>query len=400
MRYQLRQAGGCPAILPSGVPWGTAPAHGARFDGERDARHLEDPVDPRPDRAEPVLPRPRDLLRVGPHDRAHLPAARVAVAIVVPMALLAATGHLAWVPYAVFGGFAAAFGRGLARGQRAGMQLEAGGLLVACVVLGTALSALQAPLLVTTLTLGGVAAAASAVADLRRWSPPGPLFPVFATGVCAAVPAVPATIGVAALVATASLALALGVGAAGLLLPGARRAVAGQEARGRRRPSGPVDARLVALHAGICLVAAVTAAGLSTAAGLEHPYWAMVSAVVPVVGRRTSLQLTRAAHRLVGTLLGVALAAGLLALDLPPVGLIVAFGVLQFGAELAVMRHYGLTLLFITPMALGMGALTGPVDIPSLVLDRAADTAIGVGVVVVLLLVTHRLRTAPRGTGA
>ena len=354
----------------------------------------------RPDDAPPLLPRLGDLVRVGPHDRAHLPAARVAAAVVVPMLVLVLTGHLGWVPYAVFGGFAAAFGRGLPRGRRAGVQLEAGTLLVACVVLGTTLSALDAPLLVTTVVIGGVAAVASAVADLRRWSPPGPLFPVFATGVCSAVPAVPATIGASAVVAAAALALALLVGAAGLLLPAGRRAHAAQESWGRPRPSRPVDGRLVALHAAICLVAAVTAAGLSSAAGLEHPYWAMVSAVVPVVGRHTSTQLVRAVHRLVGTLLGVVLAAGLLALDLPSLGLVAAFGVLQFGAELAVMRHYGLTLLFITPMALGMGALTGPVDVGALVVDRAADTAIGVGVVVVLLLLTHRLRTVPRAAGA
>ena len=44
---------------------------------------------------------------------------------------------------------------------------------------------------------------------------------------------------------------------------------------------------------------------ISVGLGFENPYWAMVSAVVPVVGRATSTQLVRAGHRLVGTLLGV-----------------------------------------------------------------------------------------------
>ena len=352
------------------------------------------------DRDDRLLPRPRDLVRVGPHDGAHLPALRVAVAVVVPMVLLAAAGRLEWVPYAVFGGFAAAFGRGLPRFRRTGMQLEAGGVLVASVVLGTLLSASGASLPVTVGVLGLVAGGASAVADLRRWAPPGPLFPVFAAGVCAFVPATGTSVGVSALVAGASLVLALATGLVGVALPHGRAALRTAEGRSWRRHPRPPAGRLVALHAAICVVAAVTAGLLSTALGFEHPYWAMVSAVVPVVGRQTSTQLVRASHRLVGTLLGVGVAAGLLALDLPPVGLIAAFGVLQFAAELSVMRHYGLTLLFITPMALGMGALTGPVDVAALVTDRAADTAIGVGVVVLLLLATHRLRTGRGPTAA
>ena len=61
-------------------------------------------------------------------------------------------------------------------------------------------------------------------------------------------------------------------------------------------------------------------------------------------------------------------------------------------AELTVARNYGLTLLAITPMALGMRALGGPVDVGELVAWRAIDTALGVAVAVVLLLATHRLR--------
>lgn len=357
---------------------------------------MSTPAD-QPDR---LLPHPRELLRVGPHDGAHLPATRVALAVVAPLVALALLGRLEWAPYAVFGGFAAAFGRGLPRFRRLGMQLEAGAVLVTGVMLGTTLSALHAPLGVTILVIGLVAGGASAVADLRRWAPPGPLFPVFGTGVCAFVPAEPATVGVAALVSVAALALALAAGLAGLLLPRGRAALRAPGGTSWRRRPQPPETRLVVLHAALCLVAAVVAGALSVAVGLDHPYWAMVSAVVPVVGRHTSVQLVRATHRLVGTLLGVVLAAGLLSLDLPPAGLIVAFGLLQFGAELAVLRHYGLTLLFITPMALGMGALTGPVDVGALVVDRAADTALGVAVVVALLLATHRLRTGGRPAGA
>ncbi|WP_423922647.1 FUSC family protein [Frigoribacterium sp. 2-23] len=345
--------------------------------------------------SERLLPHPRELLRVGPHDRAHRAALRVALAVVVPLVVLALIGHLDWAAYAVFGAFAAPFGRNLARFQRLGMQVEAGLLLVACVVLGATLSALHPPVWLPVLVIGVVAGLASAVSDLRRWSPPGPLFFVFGLGVTAFVPATPASIGIAAVVSLAGLATALTATVAGAALPRGRRKRASPLGRRWSRDMPPLDGRRTALHAAICLAASIVAGLISIAVGLDHPYWAMVSAVVPVVGRSTSAQLVRAGHRLLGTLIGVAAAAALLSVGLDDVGLIVAFGMLQFGAEMAVLRHYGLTLVFITPMALGMPALTGPVDVGSLVLDRTLDTALGIAVVVIALLATHRLRQGP-----
>ena len=355
-------------------------------------RSSASPAAPPASAPSPLLPRPRDFLRLGPHDGAHVPAARVAASVVLPLVVLALLGRLEWAPYAVFGAFASAFGRGLPTGARLRMQLEAGLLLVACVVLGAVLATSGAPVALTVAAIAGVAGAASLVADLRRWAPPGPLFPVFGLGVCAFLPAASSSVGVAAVVAPASLLLALGASAAALLLPAGRRADRALRDRAATPPA--IDRRRALVHAGICLVGSLAAGLVSAALGFENPYWAMVSAVVPVVGRATSTQLVRAGHRLLGTLLGVGLAAALLALRPGEVGLIVAFGVLQFAAELVVARNYGLTLLFITPMALGMRALAGPVDIGPLVLWRAADTALGVAVAVVLLLATHRLRRA------
>ena len=346
------------------------------------------------------FPRPRDLLRVGPHDGAHLPALRVAVSVVLPLAVLVAIGHAEWAPYATFGAFASAFGRGLGRVQRLGMQLEAGALLVVVVVLGTALSAAQLPAVALVPVVALVAGAASVVADVRGWNPPGPLFPVFGLGVCAFVPAEPASIGAAAVVSSLSVLLALATSLVGLVRRSGRRALAEPGARGVGRPVVAVDLRRAFLHAGVCLVASLAAGLLSVGLGLQNPYWAMVSAVVPVVGRATSGQLLRAGHRLLGTVVGLGLAALLLVLQPSAVALVVAFGVLQFATELVVARNYGLALVFITPMALGMPAIGGaPVDVGALIAARGADTAIGVGVVVLVLLATHRLRSAPASDG-
>lgn len=315
------------------------------------------------------------------------------MSVLVPMVVLALIGHVEWAPYAVFGAFASAFGRGLPRFQRLEMQLEAGVALVACIVLGAVLAASSAPVWVLVVTIGLVAGAASAVSDLRRWSPPGPLFFVFGLGVTAFLPTAVSTVAVAAVVATASLALALLASLAGGALPAGRRALSTIEGRRWRRDPRPLDGRRTVVHAVVCLVASIAAGLLSLALGVQSPYWAMVSAVVPVVGSATAGQLVRAGHRLLGTLVGVGLAALLLAWQPGVAALIVAFGVLQFATELLIVRNYGLALVFITPMALGMRALGGaPVDVGALVAARTADTAIGVGVVVVVLLATHRLR--------
>ncbi len=348
-----------------------------------------------------LFPRPRDLLRVGPHDGAHLPALRVAVSVVLPLAVLVAIGHAEWAPYATFGAFASAFGRGLGRVQRLGMQLEAGALLVVVVVLGTALSAAQLPAVALVPVVALVAGAASVVADVRGWNPPGPLFPVFGLGVGAFVPAVPSSVGVAAVVSSLSVLLALATSLVGLVRRSGRRALAEPGARAVGRPVVAVDLRRALLHAGVCLVASLAAGLLSVGLGLQNPYWAMVSAVVPVVGRATSGQLLRAGHRLLGTVVGLGLAALLLVWQPSAVALVVAFGVLQFGTELVVARNYGLALVFITPMALGMPAIGGaPVDVGALIAARGADTVIGVGVVVLVLLATHRLRSRPASDGA
>ena len=365
-----------------------------QFDDELSPAPREDSVSTpaSPPARERLLPRPRDLVRLGPHDGAHVPAARVAVSVVVPLVVLAVVGHVEWAPYAVFGAFASAYGRGLSRFRRVGVQLEAGAGLVACVLLGATLATTAAPAWVVVGVIALVAGAASLVADLRRWAPPGPLFFVFGLGVCAFLPSASSSVAAAAVVVPASLALAIVASLAGLLLPAGRRALRSEGGTAWRRELAPLDRRRALVHAGICLVGSLAAGGASLALGFENPYWAMVSAVVPVVGRATSTQLVRAGHRLVGTLLGVGLAALLLAARPGEVALIAAFGVLQFAAELTVARNYGLTLLAITPMALGMRALGGPVDVGELVAWRAIDTALGVGVAVVLLLATHRLR--------
>ena len=53
------------------------------------------------------------------------------------------------------------------------------------------------------------------------------------------------------------------------------------------------------------MVAAVVAGTVATAVGIGHPYWATVAAVAPLSAPAAGPRLLRAAHRIVGTLLGL-----------------------------------------------------------------------------------------------
>lgn len=143
---------------------------------------------------------------------------------------------------------------------------------------------------------------------------------------------------------------------------------------------------------------AVGAAGaIATAVGIGHPYWATVAAVAPLTVRGVSGQLLRAAHRVVGTLLGLVTAAALLALQLDPVPTILVVAVLQFVTEMLIGRNYGMALLFITPLALLMGQLAAHRPAGELLLDRGVETVIGAAVAAAIVLVEHRLRGRDRG---
>ncbi|MFC4222394.1 FUSC family protein [Lysinibacter cavernae] len=347
-----------------------------------------------------LLPKAKDFLRFGPHNGAHRPAIRAAVAVVVPLAVLCLIGRPEWGPYAVFGSMLSVYGRGIARHARLRMQAETGLGLVLCVVLGVALAALGAAPVVNILATAMIAAVASAVADRRRWQPGGPIFFVFGFAVCAWMPATASTIGIAAICAGVSALFALAVGYVGLALPAARRqARAAKAAPQHPAAAGPSPA-MIALHAGLCGVAAALAGLTSYALGLGFSYWAMVAAVVPVVGGSTAAQLLRAGHRVIGTMLGLVIAAGLLFLPLNLVGIVVVIGLLQIGAELTVARNYSAALLFITPLALMMMHLTRPLPVGEVLRDRAIDTIIGVLVTALLLLATHRLRKRLRAAAA
>jgi uncharacterized membrane protein YccC len=228
-----------------------------------------------------------------------------------------------------------------------------------------------------------IAVLGSLIAAVQDWHPPGPLFLVFAFGAVASVPHALSDVPVAAGIASGSALFAVLVGnVAGLLRrqrsrPGSRP--------GRLAPPRPADAVR-------CAVAVLLAGGAATAVDIGHPYWAMVAAVAPLSAPGLSSQLVRAGHRIIGTMLGLLISAVLLAPTLGPLGTVFLVAGLGIVTELVVGRHYGLALVFITPMALLMGQLADPRPIGPLLFDRGVETVIGASIGGLIVLAEQLLR--------
>lgn len=356
-----------------------------------------------------ALPTARQLVALGPHAGAHRVALRAGASVAIPLLVLYALGRLDLSLYAAFGAFAALYGRADDHAARGRMQLSAAAVLVACVVLGTAVATSSARGWLVVPLAAVVAAAASAVSDTARWHPPGALFPIFALAACAAVPVTPSQIPVAAAVAIASALLAVAIGVAGalrdrdrrraLVRPAAPARVAAHRHRiaailGRAAAPAPRAAALPTRvdrgDAARCALVTLLAGAIPTLLGLGHPYWAMVAGLAAIAGPDTTARLLRAGHRAAGTLLGVAAAAVLLSLPLSPLGTIAAVVLLQCAAELLVGRNYGLALVAVTPLALLMVELAHPVGTATLLHDRVVETLLGAALGTAVTVATHR----------
>lgn len=343
----------------------------------------------------------RSLVTLGPHRGAHRVALRAGISVLVPLLLLVLLGRTDLTPYAAFGAFTSLYGRAHPHAERTGMQAIAGLALVVSVTLGVAVSLAPASHWLVVPVGALLAAWGSITSDAYQWHPPGPLFLVFGFAVCAMVPATPTDLLVAPAVAAASAAFSLLIGHVGAL----------RDPRSWARPSlprprfrdalDPIGSRAHLLR----YVVALTISGtIATALGWEHPYWAMVASVVVLAGPDFASRLARGTQRVVGTLLGVAVAAVVLTVS-PHEGAGAVFVVagLQVLAELFVGRNYALALLFVTPLALMMGQLVAPSPVESLLRDRLLETVLGAVVaMVVLLVVPDRLprRSTPSAGGS
>ncbi|KXT56836.1 hypothetical protein Y710_11580 [Gordonia sp. QH-12] len=331
------------------------------------------------------------MTAVLPNGDDHRHALRVLVGLVVPTVALLVAGRPELLVYAVFGAFAGMYGRGEGGRRRITHQLQAAGLLTAGSAIGVGLSAVSAPVWALVVAETAFAVVGSLLADAVRLRPAGPFFFIFALGATATVPAGLVAPGAAVAICAGTALLAVAIGTVGTPAPlrGRHGWFAGVRSVVRRPPAG------VRLHAVRYGVAVGTAGSIGLAMGFEHANWAMAAAAVPLAvidtGRPGDAEvrrvLTRAAHRTVGTMAGLLLAAALLALDLGAGAVAVIAVLLLWPTELFMTRHYAVAIGFFTPLIMLTTELTAPSPPLRMLTFRAVDTLIGVAVGVLVALV-------------
>ncbi|AZS75198.1 hypothetical protein DDE74_33625 [Streptomyces lydicus] len=183
--------------------------------------------------------------------------------------------------------------------------------------------------------------------------------------------------------------------------PGPRRPGPRRPAPGHPRGVPAVLARLAPgsplLPIGARVAAGCVLAGwASMAVGVEHPYWAVVTAA-SIYQANTTLSWQRALQRTLGNLLGLLLYTALLPLmHLGPLAMIALVLACQLGAEAGITRNYWLGSVCVTPMALLLTEFGSPVPATTLIADRWIDTVVGAAVgLACCVLVTNR-RAADR----
>jgi hypothetical protein len=346
------------------------------------------------------------MFSMAPANKDHHPALRCAVGVFIPLLTLVLLGRLDLAIFASFGAFTGIYGRGEPHGIRFALQLRAG-LLMLLVILLAALAArmedvwrLDGPtttwLLVLATTL--VAGACSVAISWLRLRPAGSLFHIFAFAAIASIPNQP-PLWEGMLVSVLTTAFCLLIGFSSRLLP-SHRTPWNRPPRIRRTP----DERRAAWLEGFgYLVAAGLAGALATWAGgrlgFGHNYWAMVAAVVPLVGHTTRHRVRRGIQRIIGTVLGLVLLAGVVLLGLQPWQTVLVMALCQFGAEMFIIRQYLVAQVFVTPLALISTLLVVPSSPALLLRDRIIETVIGAAVGIAVVLAPGAWRRLRQKTG-
>lgn len=319
----------------------------------------------------------RRFVTLAPSRIDHIPAFRIAVGLAIPLTVLLVTGHIQWAMFAGFGAFTGIYSRYEPTSVRFRRQSLIGALLTACVGAGAALAQLGehipevASSWLALVAAALVAGGAAVLVTVRGIKPGGAVFPLFAiAAVAAAPPAAPVWVAMAVAGASAAGCVALG------LLghwAGERHPAEGFRSATETFTAGQLWAEF-GRYAGAALVAGV----LGLASGLPYPYWAQIAAVVPLSAPGRTAQVERGMHRVVGSTLGIVTTAFLLSFPALDWQLVVWVVILQFLAELYVLRNYSLALLFITPLALLMVQLANPQPAGPMLQARVLETAIGV----------------------
>ena len=133
-----------------------------------------------------------------------------------------------------------------------------------------------------------------------------------------------------------------------------------------------VDSVVTGAFVGIALV-------LAQALHLDRAYWVPVSCLAVMQGVSLRAVWNKQVHRIAGTGVGLLLSWGLLTLPLNRWTVSLVMIALAFVIEMLVVRHYGLAMVFITPLTLLLAEAThlGQGAPATLIQARLFDTVLG-----------------------
>lgn len=132
-----------------------------------------------------------------------------------------------------------------------------------------------------------------------------------------------------------------------------------------------LESAVIALFIGLSYLTALLV-------GLENPYWVPISCTAVLQGATFRHIWHRQIHRIVGTGIGLVLAALIFSLPINIWELVAAIFILQFFIEFLIVRNYGLAVIFITPLTiiLAGGAMNDIVS-ERVVFFRLVDITLG-----------------------
>lgn len=111
----------------------------------------------------------------------------------------------------------------------------------------------------------------------------------------------------------------------------------------------------------------------------DNPYWIPISCLAIMQGMNVVQVGQRSFHRIIGTFIGMGFSWLLLQLNLNTLQICISIIVLQYIIEVLVVRHYGLAVIFITPMTVFLIELSrgAGIDTNHVITTRFLDISIG-----------------------
>ncbi|MBO1530452.1 FUSC family protein [Psychrobacter sp. F1192] len=115
---------------------------------------------------------------------------------------------------------------------------------------------------------------------------------------------------------------------------------------------------------------------------MPYPYWAAVSCFIIIQGMQMRTIWIKQLHRLLGTLIGMGLAGWMMSWHLSMWQVALSILVLMLCIEALVDRHYGLAVIFITPLTIfiaeyGSTVMPTQIGAQEIIRVRMLDTTIG-----------------------